>query len=85
MISGGERYTHLREGVHKHYGKINKDVLIEVMKRPVSMESNLHNAIFSPQTLKMWLAVAKKPNEENFQACYQPYDEFDMKELMNIL
>jgi isopenicillin-N N-acyltransferase-like protein len=84
MISLGERYTALLEAVKRHYGNIDKDVLIEIMKRPVSMEANLHNAIFEPQNLKMWLAWAKSPDTENFQACYQTYYEYDMKELLEI-
>jgi isopenicillin-N N-acyltransferase-like protein len=82
MISKDERYVALLNAVNKYYGKIDKDILIEIMKRPVSMESNLHNAVFEPQKLKMWLAIAQNPDVENFQACYQPYYEYDMKELM---
>lgn len=83
MISRDERFVALREAVHKNYGKVDKDLLIEIMKRPVSMKSNLHNAIFLPQKLKMWLAVAKNPDDmEDFQACYQTYYEYDMNELM---
>lgn len=33
----------------------------------------------------MWLAWAKSPDVENFQACYQTYYEYDVKELMELL
>jgi len=48
------------------------------------MEANLHNAIVEPQNLKMWLALAKNPDVDNFQACYQTYHEYDMKELLGL-
>jgi len=84
VISGSDRYLTILKRIEENYGSIDKDVLIEMIKRPVSMSSNLHNAIFDPANSLMWLAVAASPDEEDFQACYQPYFQYDLKELLSI-
>lgn len=79
IASEKERYTSALKRIKENYGHIDKDLLIEILKRPVSMKSNLHNAIFRPIDLKMWLAVADvDPTKADFQACYQTYYEYDM-------
>jgi len=85
LITGKDRYPSLLERVQKYYGNIDKDILIEIMKRPVSMKSNLHNAILFPEEDKMWLAIAKTPENKDFQACNQPYIEYDIKKLKDYL
>jgi len=82
LMTGSDRYRILRERIVENYGKINLEKLIEIIKRPVSMSGNLHNAIFLPEEMKMFLAVAKRAYEKDFQACYQVYNEFDLKFLM---
>ena len=83
ILSGTNRYRIFLERVKENYGKINLNILKEIMKRPVAMKSNLHNAIFIPEKLKMYLAIAGNPSQPNYQACYQKYVEFDLKELVN--
>lgn len=78
IASAKDRYMEALKRVKENYGNIDKDILIEILKRPVSMKSNLHNAIFIPRDLKMWLAVADDPSEADFQACYQTYYEYDI-------
>jgi len=78
IASAEDRYLEALKRISENYGNIDKDLLIEIIKRPVSMKSNLHNAIFVPKHLKMWLAVADDPSKDNFQACYQTYYEYDM-------
>ena len=49
------------------------------MDRPVAMKSNLHNALFEPETGRLWIANAsadKKPAAE------QPYHAFSLPELL---
>jgi len=82
LMTAPNRYKTLRERVMDNYGKINIENLIEIIKEPVSMKSNLHNAIFLPEKLKMYLAVAQSPDVTNFQACYQKYYEYDYQELI---
>lgn len=73
-----ERYPIMAERMEKNYGKIDVQKLMEIIKSPVSRPSNLHNAIFAPAELKLWVSHAG-PNDE--PACDQPYFEFSFEEL----
>jgi hypothetical protein len=42
------------------------------------MKSNLHNAIFAPQTVEMWFADAGKKTP----ACDEPYTRVSLSELI---
>lgn len=85
IISGNDRYLVLLDRIKENYGKIDVNRFIEIMKRPAAMEHNLHDAIFEPKKLTMWLAVAKDPQEENYQACYQKYYKYNLNGLMRLL
>ncbi len=74
-----DRYPVLVDRINEQYGSIDEQALIEIIKQPVSRESNLHNAIFFPSQLKMWVAHAGPNNEP---ACDQPYAEFDLSKLL---
>ncbi|MDW8036908.1 MAG: non-reducing end alpha-L-arabinofuranosidase family hydrolase, partial [Thermoguttaceae bacterium] len=52
--------------------------MIQIIKRPVAMASNLHNAIFSPETLEMWVADAGRDTP----ACDEPYVRVCLPELI---
>ncbi|MES2344460.1 MAG: C45 family peptidase [Chlamydiota bacterium] len=78
-LSGVDRYPVLRERIMEHYGAIDELVLQEIIKRPVSMESNLHNVIFLPKELKLLVAHAGKNGEP---ACDEPYTLFSLEELL---
>jgi isopenicillin-N N-acyltransferase like protein len=52
--------------------------LMEVIKRPVAMNSNLHDAIFSPETLELWIADAGRKSA----ACDEPYAHFELEKLL---
>jgi hypothetical protein len=69
LVSGPGRAEALSQRLQEHYGKIDAAAMIEIIKRPVAMSSNLHNAIFAPQTLDMWFADAGK----HTPACDEPY------------
>ncbi len=69
LISGPDRAEHLSRRLVEHYGRIDVATMIEIIKRPVAMQSNLHNAIFAPETLDMWFADAGKTSP----ACDEPY------------
>ncbi len=86
ILSGEDRYLAIHERIDENYGKIDEKILIEMIKRPVSMKSNLHNAIFHPESLTMWLAVAGDPSEqEDFQACYQTYYKYNLDEWLLLI
>ncbi len=74
-----ERYPVLVERVLAGYGLIDEKALMEIIKRPVAREANLHNAIFQPSALKVWISQAGPENEP---ACDQPYQEWDLKTLL---
>lgn len=78
MFSAGNRAKKLSERLHLEFGGITPEIMIEIIKRPVSMRSNLHNAIFMPETLDMWFAHAgpKTP------ACDEPYTKVNLKQLL---
>lgn len=79
FISGGERAKILSQRLSENYGKIDVDKMIEIIKRPVAMKSNLHNAIFAPQTVEMWFADAGKKTP----ACDEPYTRVSLSELID--
>ena len=78
LISGEGRAEVLSERLQQHYGKIDVPTMIEIIKRPVAMSSNLHNAVFTPETLDMWFADAGR----HTPACDEPYARCNLAELM---
>lgn len=78
LISGPGRAQTLSERLQQHYGKLDVATMIETIKRPVSMASNLHDAVFSPETLEMWFADAGR----HTPACDEPYAHCNLGELV---
>lgn len=78
-FSQPSRYPVLINRLMQHYGQIDVTNLQEIIKTPVARPSNLHNAIFAPSTLEVWIAHAG-PNGE--PACDQKYHHFDMNNLI---
>ena len=80
LITAGGRYETLVERTKKFFGKITPEIVCEIIKRPVAMKSNLHDAIMLPQDGIIYLAQADDPTKnEKFQACYQPYYKYELK------
>ncbi len=79
LLSAGERYKQLAEGVKAKYGKLDAQAALELMKRPVAMRSNLHNVLFVPQELVFHVANAKGRSP----ACDQPYVRHDLRQLLD--
>ncbi|MCG2661373.1 MAG: C45 family autoproteolytic acyltransferase/hydrolase [Kiritimatiellae bacterium] len=77
LLSKGNRYRNLVQRVRERYGKIDARTLFEIVKRPVARRSNLHNAIFEPQDLRIWVANASR----NEPACDQPPAIYEWKDL----
>jgi hypothetical protein len=78
LISGPERAKTLSRRIRKAYGKIDVPTMIQIIKSPVAMRSNLHNAVFSPETLDMWFADAGK----HTLACDEPYTRCNLARLV---
>ena len=79
LFSAGERAQVLSQRLHEQFGKITPEAMIEIIKRPVAMKSNLHNAIFMPETLDMWFADAGKKTP----ACDEPYTKVNLKAVLD--
>ncbi len=73
VISGVDRFGHFMKRLKDHYGDVNEANLIEMIKRPVSMKSNLHCAVFHPSTGEAWVAHAAS---DGSPACNQEYHHY---------
>ncbi len=78
FISGPGRAEALSDRLVEHYGKIDAATMIEIIKRPVAMTSNLHDAVFAAETLEMWVADAGR----HTLACNEPYAHFSLEALL---
>jgi isopenicillin-N N-acyltransferase like protein len=78
LVSGDRRAKALSDRIQKDYGKIDAAKLMELIKRPVAMNSNLHDAIFAPETLEFWIADAGRKTP----ACDEPYAHFNLQQLL---
>jgi len=78
LVSGGSRAEALSRRIQENYGQIDAPRLIEIIKRPVAMNSNLHNAVFCAETLDLWVSDAGKRTP----ACDEPYAEFNLAKLL---
>lgn len=67
------------ERLQMSFGMLDPKILQEIIRRPVAADSNLHNVIFAPNKLKLWVSHAGPLNEP---ACDQEYHEFDLSELL---
>ena len=70
----------LSQRLQEYYGRIDAQAMIEIIKRPVAMTSNLHDAVFTPETLDMWCADAGK----HTPACDEPYAHVNLGELIRL-
>ena len=75
VLSGYDRYQHFIDRLLPRFGEVDERALMEMVKRPVSMKSNLHVAIFHPETLEVWVAVAAS---DGSPACDQPYYRYSL-------
>ena len=78
LLSAGDRYNCLANRTQKLYGKFTPQTAMDLMARGVSMESNMHNALFKPKTMELWVAnsTIQQP------ACNRPYRHYDVRKLM---
>lgn len=78
MLSAGDRYQCLADRVQKMYGKIDVQVALDIMARGVAMSSNMHDALFKPETLELWVtnSTLQEP------ACNLPYTHYDLNALI---
>ncbi len=78
LMSGGDRLKVLRQRITESHGQIDVDKAIWLMSRPVATGSNLHNVLFVPQDLKLYVAHASRRQV----AAERPYVLFDLGVLL---
>lgn len=78
LMSAGDRYEELARRVKSEYGKLNAERARDLMKRPVCMTSNIHCALFAPDTLDFWVANA----DSEHPAAHARYTHYNLAELL---
>jgi len=78
LMSAGDRYEELSRRVKAGFGKLDEEGARNLMRRPVCMTSNLHCALFAPDTLDFWVANADSVNP----AAHTRYTHYNLEELL---
>jgi isopenicillin-N N-acyltransferase-like protein len=78
LMSAGDRYEELARRVQANYGKFDAAGARDLMRRPVCMTSNLHSALFEPDTLDFWVANADSQNP----AAHTRYTHYNLGEIL---
>jgi outer membrane lipoprotein-sorting protein len=78
LMSAGDRYEELARRVQGNYGKYDAAGARDLMRRPVCMTSNLHCALFAPDTLDFWVANADSQNV----AAHTRYTHYNLAEIL---
>ena len=78
LMSAGDRYEELARRVQANYGKIDAQGARDLMKRPVCMTSNIHCALFEPDTLDFWVANADSKNV----AAHTRFTHYNLAEML---
>jgi isopenicillin-N N-acyltransferase like protein len=78
LMSAGDRYEELVRRVEAEYGKLDAQGARDLMRRPVCMNSNLHCALFEPETLDLWVANADSQNV----AAHTRFTHYNLGELL---
>jgi hypothetical protein len=78
LMSAGSRYEELARRVKEAYGKLDAEGARDLMKRPVCMTSNIHSALFAPDTLDFWVANA----DSEHPAAHARFTKYNLAELL---
>lgn len=68
-----KRYPVLIERLMQKYGSLDLEGLKKAIQLPVTCETNLHNAIFAPADLKVWISHASPKGEAASDQVYESY------------
>lgn len=79
LMSADKRYDCLADRVGEVYGKVDMDAAWKLMDGGVAMKSNLHTALFAPESLDFWIAQAGRKGEPAYT---QPVAKFNLGELL---
>lgn len=77
LLSAGDRYQQLVKRVRDLHGRIGANEMQRIIARGVASRSNLHDAIFEPAALTLWIAHASRHRP----ACDEPYVKYTWDEL----
>jgi isopenicillin-N N-acyltransferase-like protein len=78
LMSGDNRYSCLSGRVKKEFGQLGPVEALQLMSRPVAMDSCLHAVLFAPDTLELWVANASPAGAP---ATTQPYHHLTWQDL----
>jgi hypothetical protein len=78
LMSAGDRYEELARRVEAGYGAFNAERARALMERPVCMTSNIHCALFAPDTLDFWVANA----DSEHPAAHTRYTRYNLAQLL---
>lgn len=78
LMSAGDRYEELARRVQAGFGTFDARSARDLMKRPVCMTSNIHCALFEPETLDFWVANADSKNP----AAHTRFTHYNLGELL---
>jgi len=78
LMSAGDRYEELSKRVHAGFGSFDDESARNLMRRPVCMTSNIHCALFAPDTLDFWVANA----DSEHPAAHTRYTHYNLAELL---
>ncbi|MEZ5299117.1 MAG: C45 family peptidase [Verrucomicrobiales bacterium] len=78
LMSSGDRYEELARRVQAGHGTFDAQGALDLMTRPVCMNSNIQSALFAPQTLDFWIANADGENV----ASHTRYTKFNLGDLL---
>ena len=77
LLSEGSRYKLLVKRVRELHGRIGPEEMQRIISRNVAMRANLHDVIFEPQTLMLWIANASRHSP----ACDERFVKYTWDEL----
>lgn len=78
IVSSDGRAKSLNQRIAASNGRIDVPRLIDILKRPVATQANLHSEVFVPETLDVWFANATRFGP----ACDEPYLRVNLRELI---
>jgi isopenicillin-N N-acyltransferase like protein len=78
LMSAGDRYEELVRRVQAGYGKFDAEKARALMQRPVCMTSNIHCALFAPDTLDFWVANA----DSEHPAAHTRYTHYNLAQML---
>ncbi len=78
VLSAGDRYEELARRVQAGFGTFDADSARQLMRRPVCMTSNIHCALFAPDTLDFWVANADSQNV----AAHARFTHYNLRQLL---